>query len=87
MTSSARLPIRFCQESRYDVFGSATGASRAQRGPRRSDQDGHDSAGGSGADGGRDVPARILSERRLYAAFLPRGPSPAGLHSCGRSDV
>jgi hypothetical protein len=50
--------------------------SRAQRGPRRSLQDGHDSAGGSVADGGRDVPARILSERRLYAAFLPRGPFP-----------
>ena len=29
-----------------------------------------------------DVPARA-AERRLYAAFLPRGPSPAGLHSTG----
>jgi hypothetical protein len=62
--------------------------SRAQRGPRRSLQDGHDSQAGSGADGLRDVPARILSERRLYAAFLPRGPFPGGvsLHRTERSE-
>jgi hypothetical protein len=59
--------------------------SRAQRGPRRSLQDGHDSQAGSAADGLRDVPARILSERRLYGTFLCRGPSPAGLHSSGLS--
>jgi len=59
--------------------------SRAQRGPRRSDQDGHDSGTGSGADGACDVPARILSERRPYGTFLCRGPSPAGLHSTARS--
>lgn len=59
--------------------------SRAQRGPRRSLQDGHDSRAGSAADGPRDVPARVLQERRFYAALLPRGPSPAGLHSTGLS--
>ena len=59
--------------------------SRAQRGPRSSLQPGHDSAGGSGADGGRDVPARVLQERRPYGPFLGRGPGRAGLHSCARS--
>ena len=51
--------------------------------PPVSDQDGHDSAGGSAAHGGRDAPARALQERRAFAAFLPRGPSPAGFHSTG----
>ena len=61
--------------------------SRAQRGPRRPPQDGHDSTTGSAADGGRDVSARNLSERRPCGTFLCRGPSPAGSHSCGLSNA
>ncbi|MDF3059321.1 MAG: hypothetical protein K0R17_3536 [Rariglobus sp.] len=81
-TPSARPPVR---STRPLDRPSRRAVSRAQRGPRRSLQDGHDSRNGSAAHGPRDVPARILSERRLYAAFLPRGPSPAGFHSTGRS--
>ena len=61
--------------------------SRTQRGPCGALQDRHDSRSGSRADGPRDVPARILSEHRPYAAFLPRGSSPAGLHSTGLSNA
>jgi len=62
------------------------GGSRwAQRGPRRSDQGGHDSQAGSAADGLRDVPARVLQERRVRARCFAHTPPPAGLHSTGRS--
>ena len=62
------------------------GGSRwAQRGPRRSDQGGHDSRSGSAADGPRDVPARVLQERRVRARCFAHTPPPAGLHSTGRS--
>ncbi len=59
--------------------------SRAQRGPRPSLQHGHDSQAGSAADGLRDVPARVLQERRPYGPFLGRGPGRAGSHSSGLS--
>ena len=54
-------------------------------GPGGAPQGGHDWRNGSAAHGPPDVPARVLQERRLYAAFLPRGPGRAGLHSSGRS--
>jgi hypothetical protein len=45
--------------------------SRAQRGPRRSLQDGHDSRAGSAADGPRDVPARVAGAPPLRHILVP----------------
>ena len=87
--------IYSCQESRSDVFRwhsrSGGGSRRRDRRLRLARRVPPSLRGSIGLTLRTPAPGRLVKSQgmtslaRPYAAFLPRGPSPAGLHSTGRS--